>query len=103
MSTSKLAEIAKRVKHNPEQHKFCIDFDDDPEQAVVEYEEIAPGQLNYWHTYVPPKQRGGGTAFAMSEVAMDYIVQNNLKVRLSCSYLDKMFGSEAKYKPFLLK
>jgi len=90
------------VKHDEKRREFFVEFADEPENAVLQYESLGSGKYDFYHTYVPPSKRRSGIAFFLSEAAMNWIVGNNYKVSLSCSYLAMMFGNEAKYKPYFL-
>lgn len=46
------------------------------------------------HTFVPPEMRGGGIAQVLAHAAFDHVVENDSKMKLSCSYLDHLNQKE---------
>ncbi|CAL8072226.1 unnamed protein product [Orchesella dallaii] len=79
-----------KVEHDTQNKKFFIKLGD--VEAKLEY---AKNDLNgntvldMWHTEVPPQLQGKGIAKILAQEAFNYVVDNNLKMQLSCSYLQK--------------
>jgi predicted GNAT family acetyltransferase len=85
-----MTEIKPSIQHDKINKKFFMVFENGDE-AVIQYEEIEPGLLDFYHTFTPPSQRGKGIAQKIAKVAMDYVVENNLKVKPTCPYLQDNF------------
>ena len=59
------------------------------EECVLLYEREADS-VDIWHTEVPPVFRGQGIARLLVEAAMEWIAENKLKYKLSCSYVQSV-------------
>ncbi|ODM98071.1 FACT complex subunit SSRP1 [Orchesella cincta] len=79
-----------KVEHDPDNKKFFIKLGD--AEAKLEYvKNDLNGNtvLDMWHTEVPPPLQGKGIAKILAQEAFDYVVENKLKMQLTCSYLQK--------------
>jgi predicted GNAT family acetyltransferase len=56
-------------------------------EAVIEYDTVDAKTLDYHHTFVPPALRGGGIASQLTEYALSYARDHNLKVRPTCPFV----------------
>lgn len=73
------------------------------ELAVLEYSKIAPDKWDYCHTFVPVSKRGRGVADKLATEAMDYIANNNMKAKLTCSYMSQTWlASHPEYKKYVV-
>ncbi|KAK3907555.1 Protein NATD1 [Frankliniella fusca] len=78
-----------KVQHNPEKEEFSICMGEDC--AVLQYKRTNE-TLDLFHTEVPVVFRGQGVAALLAKVdAFEYVRQNNLKMKLSCEYLQKYY------------
>ena len=61
--------------------------------------------LDLYHTEVPPAYRGKGVAAHLAQAAFKYIQQNNLKMILTCTYLQHHHTSKLqnKYTDYVVK
>ncbi|XP_041830123.1 protein NATD1-like [Melanotaenia boesemani] len=59
------------------------------EYAVLHYRFIGEKQVDLMSTFVPESFRGQGVAAVLSQAAMDFLVEENLKARVSCWYIKK--------------
>ncbi|XP_031553989.1 protein NATD1-like [Actinia tenebrosa] len=75
------------VNHDIQEGYFFIDLGKD--KAVLEYEKEGKNTLNMWHTEVPVSHRGQGLAAHLAKAALDHAVENNLRVKPTCSYIQK--------------
>jgi len=90
------------IVHELEHNRFSIAFPNG-ELAVLEYNKISPDKLDYCHTFVPPSKRGRGVADILGTEAMNYVANNNLKVKLTCSYLSQTWlTSHPEYRKYVL-
>ena len=58
-------------------------------RCLLQYEREADS-VDIWHTEVPPEARGQGIARLLVEAAMEWIAENKLKYKLSCSYVQSV-------------
>lgn len=58
--------------------------------AVIQYKKT-DDVLDLYHTEVPVVFRGQGVAALLAKETFKYIQQNNLKMKLSCDYLQKYY------------
>ena len=58
--------------------------------AFLEYEQLSdnPLTVDMFETFVPPSLRGQGVAKLLADAAFTWAVDNNVRVRLSCWYLE---------------
>ena len=55
--------------------------------AELAYAPASPGVLDYYHTFVPPEDRGRGIADRLMQAAVDHARSQNLRIIPSCSYV----------------
>lgn len=55
-------------------------------------------------TYVPETYRGQGVAAVLSQAAMDFLVEENLKAHISCWYINKYIeeNPQKNYKELII-
>lgn len=77
-----------KVEHNAKRSEFsmCMGVD----CAVIQYKKT-DDVLDLYHTEVPVVFRGQGVAAILAKETFKYIQQNNLKMKLSCDYLQKYY------------
>jgi predicted GNAT family acetyltransferase len=78
-----------RVIHNSEAKQFLVELPG--AEAILHYQEPGGGVLDFYSTFVPPEGRGQGLARLLTEAALRYARENDLKVHASCSYVAKYF------------
>jgi len=88
-----------QVKHDKKHQTFYIKLEG-KDKAILEYNVISPTHLDYVHTEVPTSYRGKGIAAHLAKAAFDYAVEENMKMILSCSYLQKFASTltDTKYR-----
>ncbi|KDR09589.1 Protein GTLF3B [Zootermopsis nevadensis] len=74
------------VEHDYVNHRFYIKLGNDV--AFIQY-DMFNNVLDYKETYVPPAFRRKGVAQVLAEAAFDHAVKNDLKVKVTCTYLQK--------------
>ncbi|XP_044037947.1 protein NATD1-like isoform X2 [Siniperca chuatsi] len=57
--------------------------------AVLQYRFTGDKEVDLMSTYVPETFRGQGVAALLSQAAMDFLVEENLKAHVSCWYIKK--------------
>jgi len=93
------------VKHLSQESKFIITLTNPPGEAFLKYKTLSPGVLDYYSTFVPPEHRGYRPSIAslLGDTAMNYAKTENLKVRLSCEYLEKKYNNNEEYRLNILE
>lgn len=71
------------IYHDKENHSFYTIVED--LKCVVDY-DISGDIIEIYHTYVPQSLRGRGIAGELTEAVSKYAVENNLKIKPTCSY-----------------
>uniref|UniRef100_A0A3Q3NBY6 Protein NATD1 n=1 Tax=Mastacembelus armatus TaxID=205130 RepID=A0A3Q3NBY6_9TELE len=59
------------------------------ECAVLQYRFTGEKEVDLISTYVPETFRSQGVAALLSQTALDFLVEENLKARVSCWYIRK--------------
>ncbi|PNF18161.1 Protein NATD1, partial [Cryptotermes secundus] len=62
--------------------------------AFIQYDKYN-SILDYYETQVPPAIRGKGIAKILAKAAFDYAVKNDLKMKVTCTYLQKYLEEHA--------
>uniref|UniRef100_A0A3P9HFB3 Protein NATD1 n=1 Tax=Oryzias latipes TaxID=8090 RepID=A0A3P9HFB3_ORYLA len=81
-----------QVQHDPHAHRFTLipsSGTDSDEVAVLHYKFTGEKEVDLMSTYVPESIRGQGAAALLSQAAMDFLVREDLKARISCWYIKK--------------
>ena len=77
------------VKHDPQRKKFTLNIlGSDPAFLEYDFLDRDQTQVDMFETFVPSSLRGQGLAKVLAEAAFTWAVKNNLKLKLSCWYLD---------------
>lgn len=74
------------VKHDDVKHMFYIQVDNDI--ASIQYDKY-DSILDYHETEVPPAFQRKGIAQILAKAAFDHVVKNDLKMKVTCTYLQK--------------
>ncbi|XP_013414864.2 protein NATD1-like [Lingula anatina] len=82
------------VGHDKAKKEFYIkirseDGANSEDKALLQYDIIRDGFYDLYHTEVPPVFRGKGIAKLLAKAAFDFVVEQDAKMRLSCTYLQK--------------
>ena len=65
--------------------------------AYVEFEKF-PGGMALTHTIVPQQLGGRGVGGALVKQALDYAVQNHLKIRPVCTFVQAYLDKHPQYQ-----
>ncbi|KAM4530074.1 protein NATD1-like [Odontesthes bonariensis] len=106
--TSRLSELTRRmrsyqsafralscegrltVEHDRNNRRFTVTPGSGAgECAVLHYTFTGQKEVDLVSTFVPETFRGQGVAALLSQAAMDFLVEENLKARVSCWYINK--------------
>lgn len=74
------------VKHDKENHKFYLELEG--KEAHLFYRIVDDKTLEFFHTFVPYEQRGGGVAAMVVEGGFKFAKEKGYKVIPSCSYVE---------------
>ncbi|XP_016517153.1 protein NATD1-like isoform X1 [Poecilia formosa] len=76
----------------------------DSECAVLYYRFTGQKEVDLMSTFVPETFRGQGIAAALSQAAMDFLAEEQLKARVSCWYIKKYIDEqpEQQFKDFII-
>nr|AGM32870.1 N-acyltransferase superfamily protein [Coptotermes formosanus] len=80
------------VKHDDVNHMFYIELDNDV--AFIQYDKFN-NILDYNETQVPPAFQRRGIAQILAKAAFDHVVKNDLKMKVTCPYLQKYLEEHA--------
>ncbi|XP_034046085.1 protein NATD1-like [Thalassophryne amazonica] len=74
------------------------------ERAALRYRYTAENQVDLTSTYVPELFRGQGIAALLTQAAMDFLAEENLKASVSCWYIQKYIRDhpELHYKDLII-
>lgn len=86
------------IKNNTEKLRFEIPFGE--EFAIIDY-RWDKGDIVFMHTFVPPAGQGKGIAGKLAQFALEYVKENNLKMKLYCPYLIGYVERKPEYKEFI--
>ena len=59
------------------------------EKGFISYVKMNEITLDLQHTFVPESMRGQGIAKKLAQYAFEFVSEHDLKMKLSCSYLEK--------------
>ncbi|CAB1418973.1 unnamed protein product [Pleuronectes platessa] len=80
------------VEHDRARQRFSVSPGTGAEAhecAVLSYRFTGEKEVDLISTFVPETFRGQGVAALLSQAAMDFLVEENLKARVSCWYIKK--------------
>ncbi|CAG0917916.1 unnamed protein product [Notodromas monacha] len=84
------------VVHNRAQKKFILNIEGSSEPARIEYRVLKPGVIDLYHTEVPDEFRGRGIAKKLAAGAFEHVKKENLRMKLSCWYLQTILTQNPK-------
>jgi predicted GNAT family acetyltransferase len=87
------------VEHHPAERRFVADIDG--ALAVLEYWPIDERTLDYRRTYTPPSLRGHGIASEITARALDYALEQGLRVVPSCPFVATFIERHPQYRQLL--
>ncbi|XP_028268354.1 protein NATD1-like [Parambassis ranga] len=96
------------VEHDRHNRRFTVTPGSggagDHERAVLHYRFIGEKEVDLMSTFVPETFRSQGVAALLSQAAMDFLVEENLKARVSCWYIKKYIDEhpEQLYKKLII-
>jgi len=106
MAASNYSTESLVAQHDPKNNKFFIKLGDaEAKLEYVKHKQNGGEVLDMWHTEVPSQLQGKGIAKVLAKAAFDYVVDNQLKMQLSCTYLQKYYADNPldKYKSAIYK
>jgi predicted GNAT family acetyltransferase len=74
------------VRHDKKAKQFVLDLGDN-QIARIEYRQLGNGRLELYHTEVPESLRGKGIGKALAKGAFETAARSNLKLKVTCAYL----------------
>lgn len=86
------------VVNNSENNQFEIRIKD--LIAKILY-NIQDDSIGFFHTHVPEEWRGKGIAKKMTECALNYAKDNNLRILPYCSFVAKYIEEHQEWEPYL--
>ncbi len=86
-----------------EDNRIYLKDDNNHMTAVVTFPKVQDHVVNVDHTYVDSSLRGQGIAGKLMEELIAHLQENNLKVKLSCSYAVKWFQEHPEYSELIAK
>ncbi len=87
-------DAGNEIVHNPDNQRF--EMKTNSESAYVAY-AMGTGNITLTSTYVAPALRGGALAARLVSAALDYAREKGLKVRSTCSYVDRFLQANPEY------
>ncbi|XP_054907991.1 protein NATD1-like [Poeciliopsis prolifica] len=97
-----------QVQHDRQNRRFTVTAgssgEGDSECAVLHYRFTGQKEVDLISTFVPEMFRGQGIAAALSQAALDFLVEEKLKARVSCWYIKKYLDEQPQqqYKDFII-
>ena len=80
------------VHHNQDSNEFTISCGKGGDKAVLNYEYLANDLVELYHTEVPVTCRGQGVAKLLAQAAFKFVVDNNLRAKVTCTYLQRFLS-----------
>ncbi len=84
-------------------NKFYIGESEDDFTAEITFVYINKETINVNHTFVDPSLRGGGVARKLMDKVVEFAIENNLKIKPTCSYAVKVFPRYPEYEQLIYK
>lgn len=88
------------LRHDEDAREFRLDVDG--KDAVIRYEEKAPGVLDFYSTVVPEDRRGQGAGGRIVSKALDHLRENDQKVDPSCPFVSSFVEEHDEYRDLLV-
>ncbi|XP_053209763.1 protein NATD1-like [Panonychus citri] len=80
------------VQHNQDINEFTINCGQGGGKAVLNYEYLANDLVELYHTEVPVTCRGQGVAKLLAQAAFKFVIENNLRAKVTCTYLQRVLS-----------
>jgi predicted GNAT family acetyltransferase len=93
------AEPHGEIRHDAAKRRFETGMG--ASLAVLDYTIVDERTLDYRHTFVPPAERGRGTASRLVRFALDYALKHGLTVVPSCPFVATYIEGHPRYRPVL--
>ncbi|XP_061557007.1 protein NATD1-like [Phycodurus eques] len=80
------------VEHDRQNRRFTVSTGSRTgvsESAILSYRFTAADEVDLVSTFVPEDYRGQGVAALLSKAAIDFVLEEKLKARVSCWYIRK--------------
>ncbi|KAM4717928.1 protein NATD1-like [Anableps anableps] len=95
------------VKHDRQNQRFTVTPGSGAEAAecaVLYYKFTGEKEVDLMSTFVPETFRGQGIAAVLSQAALDFLAEEDLKARISCWYIKKYIDEQPpqQYKDFII-
>ncbi|GFT26117.1 hypothetical protein NPIL_61031 [Nephila pilipes] len=92
-----------KVLHDAELKEFSLS--NGKEKAVLQYKQLTPSSIELEHTIVPENLQGKGLGKLLAEAALEYALDRQLKVKVSCEFVQKYLEKNPKseFKSILAK
>jgi predicted GNAT family acetyltransferase len=87
------------LRHEPASHRFTLSAG--PALAVLEYREVGPSTVAYYHTFVPLALRGRGIASRLTAFALRHALDNGLTVIPTCPFVAAFIRKNPDYAAVL--
>jgi hypothetical protein len=94
---------AIEIHHDSKERRFFFPIEDHKD-AQINYElnaEADPNIIDFTHTYVSPENREKGIGKKLAETAIRFAIENNFKIKTSCSFVRDYMESRDDYKKLL--
>jgi hypothetical protein len=83
------------IKHDTKSQKFYTLIGG--KECSLKYEKISDNVYNLKMMFVPKNLRGQGIASRIMEFTLTYAKKNTIKVKASCSYVEKYLDNHREY------
>ncbi|XP_008292039.1 protein GTLF3B-like [Stegastes partitus] len=95
------------VQHDRDNRRFTVTPGSGAEAhecAVLHYRFTGTKEVDLMSTFVPETFRGQGVAALLSQAAMDFVIEENLKAHISCWYIKKYIeeNPQQQYKDLVI-
>ncbi|XP_041633994.1 protein NATD1-like [Cheilinus undulatus] len=93
------------VEHDRHNQRFTVaPGSGTDDHAVLHYRFTGKQEVDLMSTYVPETFRGRGVAALLSQAALEFVVEENLKAHVSCWYIKKYIeeNPEHRYKECII-
>jgi uncharacterized protein len=79
-----------QVIHQPHQHRFVINFEEN--EAVLDYAMLSETRIDFTHTFVPTTLRGKGFAEQLVRAGLAWAKEQEYEILASCWYVQKFLA-----------
>ncbi|XP_067914043.1 protein NATD1-like [Heterodontus francisci] len=86
------------VRHDRQRQQFSVSLGGSTEEAVLRYSYIGNKMIDLNSTTVPSDFRGQGIGQQLAQAAMNFVVQEDLKARISCWFIKKFVNDNPQYR-----